>query len=320
MSKKIQFIFNESEVGAGTRGASLGPKAVQIAAWDKKSSLFESRPIRTIKNSNHVLNSELHQPFAKRISAVLDVYYEISSEIKSILSQDDFPFVIAGDHSSAGGTVAGIKMKNPQERIGVIWIDAHADIHTPYTTPSGNVHGMPIATILNMDNMASKVNSPVEKAKTLWDELKNVGGIAPKAIPEDLVYIAVRDTEQPEDNLLKDLEIKNYSVEEVNTLGVAKIVAETLKKLANCDKIYISFDVDSMDPEVTSHGTGTPVGQGIVPSQAYELMQGFIASGKVCCLEFVEINPTLDEKKNKMAEVAFDLIEKLVVDIENTLK
>jgi len=319
MSKKIQFVFNESEVGAGTRGASLGPKAVQVAAWKKQSPLFDYYSVRTIKTNNQILNTPIEKHFAKRIPEVLDVFFEISSEVKSVLSQGVFPFVIAGDHSSAGGTVAGIKMHMENERLGVVWIDAHGDLHTPYTTPSGNVHGMPVATALGEDNLACKINEPSEQVALLWNELKNVGGICPKIKPEDLVFIAVRDTEQPEDDLIKRLSIQNFLVEEVNALGADKIVEKTLEKLSACDKIYISFDVDSMDPNVVSHGTGTPVDNGLMPSQAYEIMKGLIASGKVCCVEFVEINPCLDEKKNKMAEVALDLIEKLVLDIEEQL-
>jgi arginase len=319
MFQTIQFVFNESELGAGTRGASMGPQALQVAAWQKNSGIFQKYAIRKTKQNNKILNNPINKPFAKRIPAILDLYYEVSAEIKSILSQNDFPFVAAGDHSSAGGTVAGIKMKYPEERIGVVWIDAHADIHTPYTTPSGNMHGMPVATMLGIDNLAAKINAPTENVRLLWDELKNVGGIMPKILPEDLVYMCVRDTETPEDEYIRALSIKNFTVEEINKSGVEQIVQETLKQLAHCTKIYISFDVDSMDPEVVSHGTGTPVENGIVPSQAFGLMKGIIASKKVCCIEFVEINPCLDEKKNKMAETALELIEKICAEIENSL-
>src|SRR5690606_30318921 len=138
------------------------------------------------------------------------------------------------------------------------------------------------------------------------------GGISPKIQPEDLVFIAVRDTEEPEDLLMENLGIRNITVEEVRKSGVDHVVDEVLEKLKDCDLVYVSFDVDSMDPKIVSHGTGTPVDSGLTPEEAEGIMTGLIKSDKLCCLEFVEINPCLDEKKNKMAEVAFDLLERLV--------
>jgi arginase len=145
--------------------------------------------------------------------------------------------------------------------------------------------------------------------------LKNLHGIVPKINPEDLVFVSVRDTEEQEDAIIERLGIKNFTVAEVRTKSSEVIVQEILHKLVDCDLIYISFDVDSMDPEVTSHGTGTPVKEGLFPNEADAIMQGLVKSNKVCCIEFVEINPCLDEKKNEMAEVAFGLVEKLVTTI-----
>lgn len=320
MSEKIKFIFNASELGAGTRGSGLGPSSVQVAAWNKKSPLFEHYAVRKVKDQNELLSLSSPYQYAKHINGILEVHFEVSAEVKATLSQGIFPFMLSGDHSSAAATVAGIKMKYPQERIGVVWIDAHSDLHSPYTTPSGNLHGMPVAVILGEDNMHCKINTIEEKVEQLWEELKQVGGITPKVKAEDFIFVAVRDTEEQEDEVRERLGIPNITVEEVNAKGVEAAAQKILAQLNNCDKIYVSFDVDSMDPIVVSHGTGTPVDNGMMPSQAYELVKYLISSGKVCCLEVVEINPCLDEKKNKMAETALDLIQKWVLDIEGQLQ
>ena len=135
-----------------------------------------------------------------------------------------------------------------------------------------------------------------------------------KILPEDLVFIGVRDTELQEDEVMKALNIKNHSVSEVNQKGVQKIVAEIETQLSDCDIIYISFDVDSMDPTITSHGTGTPVDNGLTPKQAEDFLTLLTGNEKTVCIEFVEVNPCLDEKTNKMAEVTAELLE-LVIDV-----
>ena len=320
MSRKIQLILNESEITAGTRGASLGPNAVKIAAWKKQSSFFDQFDTQlVVANNEALLNKVPKYPFAKRIEGLIEVFGELDKHISQTFSNNDFPLVIAGDHGSAGGTIAAIKKNFPNKKLGVVWIDAHGDLHTPYTTPSGNMHGMPLATALALDNLDSKINEPNPDVVDLWNELKNFGGLSPKITPDNLVFISVRDTETPEDNLIASLNIRNYKVDEVNSKGTQVVVAEVLEKLKDCDMIYISFDVDSMDPQIVSHGTGTPVDNGLTPEQSKEIMIGLINSGKVACLEFVEINPCLDEKKNKMAEVAFDLLEEITPVIQNNI-
>ena len=320
MTRKIQLILNESEITAGTRGASLGPNAVKIAAWKKQSnyfSKFENQLV--IRNNEVLLNKPPQFPFAKRIEGLVEVFEQLDTHISNTFSANNFPLLIAGDHGSAGGTIAAIKNHFPTKRLGVVWIDAHGDLHTPYTTPSGNMHGMPLATALAVDNLDSKINEPKADVSGYWNKLKEFGGLSPKIQPEDLVFIAVRDTEKPEDLLIESLGIRNFEVAEVNEKGTDVIVQEVLHQLSACDFIYVSFDVDSMDPKLVSHGTGTPVDNGLTPEQALQIMTGIILSGKLVCLEFVEINPCLDEKKNKMAEVAFDLLEQITPYIEQQL-
>lgn len=317
MKKEITFIVNRSEITAGTRGASLGPDAIFTAARAKKSTFFSEYQITDLPTYNNLLDKPAVHAFAKRIEGLIKVYDAVSEAVSSELDKDHFPIVLAGDHGSAGGTIAGIKKAYPNKRLGVIWIDAHGDLHTPYTTPSGNMHGMPLATALNDDNLACKINDVPTETIAEWEKLKNIGFKGAKIRPEDLVFIAVRDTEPEENALIKRLGIKNYTVDEVYEKGAAGIVSKVLERLDACDMIYISFDVDSMDPKATSYGTGTPVKNGLVPKQAKELLNGLGNSPKTVCIEFVEVNPCLDEKLNRMAEVTFELIEGLVNTIKN---
>lgn len=302
-------MINKSEIAAGTRGASLGPEAIMAAARKKEKPIFADHPIVEIKNHNQLLDQKASQRFAKHADGLLEVYQALNGEVAQLLSANKFPLILAADHGSAGGTIAGIKSAYPDKRLGVVWIDAHADIHTPYTTPSGNMHGMPLATALNEDNLPARLNELDGQTLAYWDKLKKVGGISPKINPQDLVYIAVRDTEKQEDAIIDRLSIRNYKVEEIRQKGVSAVLDEIENRLSDCDLIYISFDVDSMDPQATSHGTGTPVPDGIFPDEAKEILTTLARNPKTACIEFVEINPCLDEKTNTMAEVALDLLE-----------
>ena len=317
MRKEINFIINTSEITAGTRGASLGPLAIITAARKTGSTLFGDHKVTFLEDKNHLLDHPTNYRFAKRIDGLLDVYNNVSNAVCDSVNSNEFPFVLAADHGSAGGTIAGIRKSFPDKKLGVIWIDAHGDLHSPYTTPSGNIHGMPLSTALNEDNIPCKSNEVDSETISMWNQLKELHGIAPKITPENLVFIAVRDTEHQEDALMERLKIKNFKVEEVNRLGANQVATETLQILNDCDIIYISFDVDSMDPDITSYGTGTPVKNGLLPSQVTEIFQTLIESKKVVCIEFVEVNPCLDEKINTMAETAFELLQPIVQQIKS---
>lgn len=316
MDRPIRIIRNESEITAGTRGASLGPAAIDVAAWKKGNCTWNTLKRTTLPNVNFMLCQPVKYPFAKRIEGLIEVFGFLVDELNHTINQGEFPLIIAGDHGSAGGTIAGLTKAYPEKRIGVVWIDAHGDLHTPYTTPSGNMHGMPLATALGVDNLECKINEPAADVVGFWNQIKAFGGKEGKIRPEDLVFVAVRDTEEPENVLMDSLAIRNITVEEVNQSGVPAVVAEITERLATCDLIYVSFDVDSMDPELVSHGTGTPVPNGLTPDQAKEIMTGLLHTKKVCCLEVVEVNPCLDEKQNKMAETTLELIESLIPHIQ----
>ena len=193
--RNIKIIEVRSEIGAGTRGASLGIDAIKIAALDFMSNLFVNFPSDVIENENRLLYEPIASPYAKRIQGIYTMYDRVSKAVCDTVKSGLFPLVLAGDHSTAGATIAGLKMARPKRRLGVVWIDAHADMHSPYTTPSGNMHGMPLSIALADDNKDNQVHNPDAKTLEYWDKLKSIGKIEPKIMPEDIVFIALRDFE-----------------------------------------------------------------------------------------------------------------------------
>lgn len=308
----VVLVSNPSEVGAGTRGSSLGFNALEVAGWNRKSDLLKRYEVVEVEHNNSSIYDPDPTPFAHRIAAIREVFEKTADVIAPVLVSGRFPVAIGGDHSVAAGTISSIRKAFPDKRLGVVWIDAHADLHTPYTTPSGNFHGMPLAIVIGEDNLQERKNTPVAQTVQEWNEVKNLWGMRPKVLPQDVVFFGVRDTEAEEDAMMERLQMRNYIVGEIRSKGMGPCLDEAVARLSGCDLVYISFDVDSMDPQLTSHGTGTPVANGFSPSEALLIIQGLFDRLPVCCFEMVEINPTLDEKKNRMAEVAFEVLTEVV--------
>ncbi len=305
--KKIKIIEVKSEIGAGTRGASMGIDALKTACLDKKSDYFVSYPTTEVETFNEILFEEPSSPHAKYIEAVYYTCVNIATEVANTLRSRYFPVILAGDHSSAAGTIAGIKRVKRKKRLGVIWVDAHADLQTPFTTESGNMHGMPLAMASGEDNLDLKTNDLSRNTLKFWEKLKNMSFRGPKIDLRDVVFIAVRDIDKAEKALMKKYKIRNFIVPEINAKGVEKIAEEALDYLWDCDNIFVSFDVDSLDTNV-SVGTGTPVDNGLKVEQVKSLLKLLVSDRSVCAFEMVEVNPTLDSE-NTMAEVAFDILE-----------
>jgi arginase len=306
--KPIRIIELRSEIGAGTRGASMGVDAIKIAALDFGSPFFKRYKPTEVPNENNLLLEPVVHDYAKRIKGIYNLNERLAKEIVKTLKAGQLPIVLGGDHSSSIGSISGIRMAHPDLRVGVIWIDAHADLHSPYTTPSGNMHGMPIACILGEDNKDRQQNKLDDETIEYWEKLKNLGGISPKIQYSDLVYIALRDYEPPEDYLIKKNKIRTVTLQEIRKKAVERIAIDSLNYLDHCDLIHVSFDVDSMDSRISS-GTGTPVPNGITEKEAGNLIYYLMRSKKIICFEMVEINPTLD-KENLMAENAFEILQK----------
>ncbi len=319
MPRSIKIIKNRSDIGAGTRGSDMGIDAIEIAAIVQDNHYFNEYPYEDIETHNNSVYDKDQSSFAKRIGYVLEQCKRVSDSICSNLGQNYFPILLSGDHSSALGTISGIKAAYPTKKLGVVWIDAHADLHSPYTSPSGNIHGMPLAAALNEDNLECQINQLSPETFNNWNGMKNVGVDGHKILPSNLIYFGVRDTEEPEERQIQKLGIKNYMVHEVRYRGLETCMVETVAKLSNCDLIYVSFDVDSMDCDMVSYGTGTPVAKGFDQYEVMGIINTLIETQKVVCIEFVEINPLLDLKGNKMAETAFEVLDNITETVKKYL-
>ena len=220
--------------------------------------------------------------------------------------------IFSGDHSSGAGFIAGMREAYPDKKIGVIWIDAHGDLHSPYTSPSGNMHGMPVAIILGVDNKENQTRRPKPEVVKNWEKLKQTGAlhITPKIHPEDIIFIGIRDLEEQEWAVIKDNKIKYFGAKDIEKQGIAKVINKTKEHFAGYDAIYVSFDVDSLDPSI-SKGTGTPVPNGLSTDDAKKLLKAFYAMPNFKALEVTEVNPLLD-CENKMATAVVKILREAI--------
>jgi arginase len=307
----IKLLKNRSDIGAGTRGSDMGIDALEIAAINQEDDFFHRHLFEDVATHNETIYQKNTNSFAKRIEHVQQQCDRVCNSVANNLQQGYFPLVLSGDHSSALGVISGIKKAYPEKKLGVIWIDAHADLHSPYTSPSGNIHGMPLAAAMHLDNLDCSVNQVSKETVESWQELKNIGVLGPKMAPEHVVYFGLRDFEYAEEFLLNQLGIMHFKVEEMRNFGIENSVQKAIRQLETADIIFISFDVDSLDCDQISYGTGTPVKSGFSAEEVSALLKLVISTGKVICLEVAEINPLLDNKGNKMAETAFSILAKV---------
>lgn len=313
--KIIQFLEVKSDIGAGIPGASLGVDAIKKIASNYGSDFFKQYQSKEIKNDIFLNEEKEDSIYARKIQDILEINEVVAKEVKNILEEGNLPIVLSGDHSTSMGTIAGIKMAYKDAKIAVIWIDAHSDLHSPYTTPSGNMHGMPVLASLGEDNISMKVNELDITTKEYWERCKKIGNISPKIHYEDLVYVGLRDYEGAENNLLQQNNVCVISVDEVRSKGINDAIAKIVKTIQLSDYTYISFDVDSLDPSV-SCGTGISVPHGLQEKEVTDLILGLLDTGKVCCFEITEINPSRDTEK-PMEEVACTILQKIVRHLQN---
>lgn len=321
----IALVEVDSDLGAGKRGASKGIEFLKQAAIAKQTARMRaengivSLDNRSVQNENHALKGSKSYTHAKYIDAIYKVFERTTDIVASTLQDNLFPVVLGGDHSTAAGTIAGIKKAYPDRRLGVVWIDAHADIHSPYTTPSGNMHGMPLAVATGQDNLNNQINKLDQETAKLWEMSKALGvSDSPNLDIRDLVYISVRDTEEAEDSLIEQHQIPVITTNEVRALGGEAVAQRCLNYLADVDLIYVTFDVDSMDSTICM-GTGTPVRGGIWADEAREINAALVKDPRVCCWEICEINPLLDTL-NTMAENSLGVFESVVDVLGDRLK
>lgn len=293
---KFKLITVESDFGAGKKGAALGPMAlIEELKKIQFNAININQPTRL---TPQIVEPSTETPFGKNIETITKFQEITCTEIVNTLQNNQIPFILSGDHSNANALISGVKDFYPNQRIGVIWIDAHADLHSPYTTPSGNIHGMPLAALMGQDHREIGANQPKEITKTLWNQLKRLGrkNISPKIQGKDLVFIALRSTETQEENIITKEAIAAFTPNHIREFGIETIASKTTEHLKNCDKIYVSFDVDSLDSNL-SVGTGTPVADGLSLEQAAYLLKTFIKLPQLAGFEITEINPELDTNK-----------------------
>ena len=323
----IALIEVDSDLGAGKRGASKGIEFLKEVAIQKQTAKMRaengvvSLDSRSVQNENHALLESKLYTHAKYIDSIYKVFARTTDLVASTLQEGLFPVVLGGDHSTAAGTIAGIKKAFPDRRLGVVWIDAHADIHSPYTTPSGNMHGMPLAVATAKDNLDNQINDLDEETAKLWVlPIVLTLGLAdcPNLDPRDLVYVSVRDTEDAENKLIAKYDIPIFTTEDVRQLGAKAIAQKCLDYLSQVDLIYITFDVDSMDSTICM-GTGTPIPGGIWADEARDLNTALVTDKRVCCWEICEINPLLDTL-NTMAENSLGVFQSVVDAISDRLE
>jgi arginase len=316
----IKYIIVNSEIGAGTRGSSLGFAALEIAAIRDRNKALIKYPRLKVEVNNNALYQSNPTPNAIHIDEIVHQLERNCEAVQSCREEGTFPFIFSADHSNAAGLVSGLKKNLQDKKLGLIWIDAHADLHSPYTTPSGNVHGMPLAALLGYDNKKRKINTPSKQEINAWSKMKEVGAISPKISSDSVILFGVRDCEEPEQSLMHSKGIRNFPVHEIRHRGIETCVNEAVERLHDCDAIYLSFDVDSLDSDLISNGTGTPVSKGFDEKEVIEIINGIAQSGKLAALEFVEINPTLDTRGNRMAEAALHILNGVLPTIEMEIK
>ncbi len=310
----VKILICASEVGAGKRGASLGPDAIRISSVNMLYNLFNQVPTEEIKTQK--LNKYSPQfKSAKYIKLIASTQAKICRRMCKAQMDGFKTLIFSGDHSNAAGFFAGFREAYPDKKLGIIWIDAHGDIHSPYTSPSGNMHGMPMAILLGEDNRENQLKPIKPEVIKNWERIKRTGKrkITPKLFPEDIVYVDIRSLEKQEWETLKRLKIKYYTPDVLHKKGAKKTAKEIEKYFEPYDAVYVSFDVDSLDPSI-SKGTGTPVKGGLTLDEAKDLLKTFTRMNNFKSLEVTEVNPLLD-KENKMANAVVDILrESLVVE------
>lgn len=302
---------NRSDIGGANRGSDMGIDALEVAAINAENDFFNQLPFIEIQTHNETVYNRVHNTFAKRIEFVTQQCNRVKKAVKNTLENNQFPLILSGDHSSAIGTMAGIRSAHPDKNIGVIWIDAHADLHTPWSSPSGNIHGMSVAAALGLDNNIHQKNRVSNETIRYWQRLKNLAGIWPMITPENLIYFGIRSTESEERTLIRQQNVSCYPVHKVRYRSIEECLNEACIQLSSVESIYLSFDVDALDCDMVSDGTGTPVSKGFDPQEVMKIINGFFKTEKVIALEICEVNPLLDTRGNSMAESTFEIIENI---------
>jgi len=292
-SCNIRVIGVPLDLGQQRRGVDMGPSAMRVAGLEPKLELL-GHHVEDAGNVSVVLAEqknpgELHARYLKEITATCTKLAEL--EVKT-LEEHKVPLAIGGDHSMAAGSVSGVAefYKRQHQHIGLIWIDAHSDINTPDTSPSGNVHGMPLGAIMGLGP----------------GPLGDIFGWKPKVRPENCVLVGVRDVDLAEKENIRRAGIEVFTMRDIDERGMRAVMEEALRMAGRGTVGYhVSLDMDWIDPE-DAPGVGTPVRGGSTYREAHLAMEIIADHGRMTSMDIVEVNPVIDER-NRTAELAVEL-------------
>ena len=292
-SKKIRVIGVPLDLGQTRRGVDMGPSAMRVAGLEAR---LESIGHHVEDGGNVAVaiaeTKKSGNPNAKYLKEITSTCLKEAELVIKTLEAGEIPFVIGGDHSVAAGTVSGVAefYRRKNERIGLIWIDAHGDINTPETSPSGNVHGMPLAAIMGL--------GPAE--------LANLFGFCPKVQPENCVLVGIRDVDQRERENIRRAGIEFFTMRDIDERGMRTVMEEAMRIAGRGTAGYhVSLDMDWVDPE-DAPGVGTPVRGGATYREAHLAMEIIADHGRMLSFEIVEVNPVIDEH-NRTGDLAVEL-------------
>lgn len=294
MKKDISLIGVPMDLGQTRRGVDMGPSAIRYAGIVERLEKlkFNIHDLGNIEISRPDRNQPERKDKLRNLSEVVDANTKLANVVDEQVKNNHFPLVLGGDHSIAIGSLAGVSRH--YENLGVIWYDAHGDINTTETSPSGNIHGMPLAVSLGYGH---------KKLTAILDE-------NPKIKPENVVLIGIRDLDEGEKKLLRDLNIKVYTMHEIDSLGMSQVMKETIDYLKDrTDGVHLSFDLDGINPS-EAPGVGTPVIGGVTYRESHLAMEMLAEADIITSAEFVEVNPMLDDK-NKTAILTVALVGSL---------
>jgi arginase len=292
--KKIRVIGVPLDLGQSRRGVDMGPSAVRVAGLEAK---LEALGLIVEDGGNVAVaiaeTKKEGDPTAKYLKEIAATCTKEADLVVKTLEEGMTPLILGGDHSIAAGTVSGVAEfhRRQNQRIGLIWLDAHSDINTPDSSPSGNVHGMPLAAILG----------------TWQDELSTIYDFSPKVLPENTVIIGVRDIDQAEKENIRRAGITEvYTMRDIDERGMRSVMEDALRAAGRGTAGYhVSLDMDWIDPE-DAPGVGTPVRGGATYREAHLAMEIIADHGRMTSLEIVEVNPVIDEH-NQTAMLAVEL-------------
>ncbi len=291
--KKIRVIGVPLDLGQSRRGVDMGPSAVRVAGLEARlealGHVVEDGGNVAVAIPEQKKEGAANAKYLKEITATCTKHADL---VVKTLEADKIPLVLGGDHSVAAGTVAGVAefYRRKEQKIGLIWIDAHTDINTPETSPSGNVHGMPLAALLGLGP----------------SELGDIFGFSPKVAPENCVLVGIRDVDAIEKENVRKSGIHVFTMRDIDERGMRTVMEEALRIAGRGTAGYhISLDMDWVDPE-DAPGVGTPVWGGATYREAHLAMEIIADHGRMLSFEIVEVNPVIDEH-NQTADLAVEL-------------